>query len=327
MSRLGTKFKQIMGKIPVFVRNVRAILKQIIFFIAGERAFLVLAIFVVGFLIWPKPKDFNSQKWMTAFIIIVAAITGALICIAFFYNSISKNLNEQVRKVKLKDDLTAQVVNLQVNFQTLTTIGIVASFLLSFFGFQTYQDIKEAQIEVLKGAITEQKTRIDKLKNDSEKIIRLARFSTDSLSTVIRSITDISFMRIVPVGTIIPYWGEQGKIDTLLWAVCDGKKHGKDQRPTPDLRDRFILGSTLDRAGPLTGGTNEHKHETTLDISGEVDKKSVETSFARKAAVGEPQIGVEIHGHEFKITKKTVTLDANDGLPPYYRLVFLMKIQ
>ncbi len=325
MSRLGTTLKQIMGKILVFVRNVGAILKQIVFFIAGERAFLVLAIFVVGFLIWPKPKEFKSQDWMTVLIIIAAAFTGALTCIAFFYGHISKKLNALIRKIKIKDDLHAHVVNLQVNFQTLTTMGIIASFLWSFFGIQTYQDIKKAQIGDLNREISEQRTRVDELKKDSDKIIGIAQRSIDSLSTVIRSITDTAFLRILPVGTIIPYSGERDKIDTDLWAVCDGEKHGKDQKPTPDLRDRFILGSTLDEAEPLTGGTSEHRHE--VDISGEVNKKIIEKDVAQKAAVRIPQIGVEIHEHEFKITKKTVTLAANDGLPPYYRLVFLMKIQ
>ncbi len=161
-------------------------IKAIIDFIKEEKAFIVLAAFVVIFLIWPKPQGFRSQDWMTTFIIIAATFTVALISIAFLYNSISKNLNEQIRKIKIKDDLHAQVVNLQVNFQTLTTMGIIASFLLSFFGIQTYQSLSEKHIETLDNKIRAQQARIDSLRDSTNAILRK-----------------------LPVGTIITYSGEK----------------------------------------------------------------------------------------------------------------------
>jgi len=190
-------------------------IKAIIDFIKEERAFIVLAAFVVIFLIWPKPQGFRSQDWMTAFIIIAATFTIALICIAFLYNIISKSLNEQIRKIKIKDDLHAQVINLQVNFQTLTTMGIIASFLLSFFGIQTYQSLSEKQSVILQKKITDLDSLVTVLNTKTANALN----EVDHLKQLIKDTVEVTFNKKLN-NIIVAYAGPEGNLPRD-WKECD----------------------------------------------------------------------------------------------------------
>jgi hypothetical protein len=66
----------------------------------------------------------------------------------------------------------------------------------------------------------------------------------------------------LPVGSIVAFDGDVGTLPAN-WKVCDGTSG------TPDLRDRFIVGSGSTFAVDATGGTLTHSHSVTVNSGGE----------------------------------------------------------
>ena len=107
----------------------------------------------------------------------------------------------------------------------------------------------------------------------------------------------------VPKGTIVA-WHPGYKIPNG-WVVCDGKNG------TPDLQDRFILGTTgVDRTGEA-GGAMTHSHTVTVKSSSQFAETDRDGAHYTDAA----NLG---HIHEGD------ALDSNH-LPPFRRLIYIMK--
>ena len=160
------------------------------------------------------------------------------------------------------------------------------------------------------------------------------------------------------VGTIIAFSGDMEgshpidpvsrQVDTG-YAMCDGKAYFSSSLggmiETPDLRDRFIMGSGGDYLPGQMGGSGASEHEvpispTTLTIEqmpshthnighttagrtverytciGELTNRSY-TNFTTSLATG----GGESHSH-----RGSFTLTMDDKLTPYLALCYLMKI-
>jgi len=111
----------------------------------------------------------------------------------------------------------------------------------------------------------------------------------------------------VPAGTVVAFYGTAVPPG---WVLCDGRMTAGGQL-TPDLRDRFVLG--LDPAtGAVgeTGGTATHSHRGRTSKPREGDESLEEGKDEHAANDG--------HTHD-------VTVDASSHLPPYVKLVYIMK--
>jgi len=132
------------------------------------------------------------------------------------------------------------------------------------------------------------------------------------------NIAKTTFLNLLPKGTIIPFKGNRDEIDFEYWAICDGNKG------TPNLKDRFILGATFIQQGDR-GGSNSHTHSASTVPRGQVSKRQSLEFPHKDGTVKEFQ--VERHDHSFKGISSPVIIARSENIPPYYRLVFLMKIK
>lgn len=111
----------------------------------------------------------------------------------------------------------------------------------------------------------------------------------------------------VPSGTVVAYFGTEIPAG---WVLCDGRTTASG-RITPDLRGRFVLG--LDPAADAVGekgGSATHTHVARTGEP-EEDDEDLESGEDEHAAN-------DGHTHE-------VTVDAAGHLPPYVKLVYIMK--
>ncbi len=111
----------------------------------------------------------------------------------------------------------------------------------------------------------------------------------------------------VPSGVVVAFYG------TLLpegWVLCDGRPTATGM-PTPDLRDRFILGlNPATGAIGEQGGAASHTHTARTGEPREKDEDLESGEDEHAANDG--------HTHE-------VTVDPARHLPPYVKLAYIMK--
>jgi hypothetical protein len=110
----------------------------------------------------------------------------------------------------------------------------------------------------------------------------------------------------LPSGAVVAFSG--GEIPTG-WTVCDGRATPTG-RTTPDLRDRFVLGSAPGEPAGQPGGTVRHTHRAS---AGKADGGivGVDSDNDAWAAPGG-------HGHAVSVAEA-------EHLPPFVRLVYIMK--
>lgn len=89
------------------------------------------------------------------------------------------------------------------------------------------------------------------------------------------------------------------------WVICDGNNG------TPDLRNRFIVGSGDTYAIDDTGGATTHTHTGTTDVG---DREEI---FKTDVTINNGNLKTHVH---------TFTTDAGSSLPPYYSLAYIMKL-
>lgn len=219
------------------------------------------------------------------------------------------------------------------------------SLLLLFgaLGFASYDDLIEKVSEKVKTDYNQfiNKETIDALvkeigalrdtskvyKEKTMALLALATTQSQSMDEVYRSTqanaSEIAaiFVKALPEGAIFPYYGLRYDFDKTMWALCDGTNG------TPDLRNRFILGSGFENIGSKDG-EEQHSHSINLDIDGTVTKRGVseDSRFGGPAAGGVP-FKVEKHEHVFKISKDKANIGTASNMPPFFRLVYLMKIK
>jgi hypothetical protein len=111
----------------------------------------------------------------------------------------------------------------------------------------------------------------------------------------------------VPSGTIVAYFGAEIPVG---WVLCDGRPTASG-RPTPDLRNRFVMGvdPTAEPVGRV-GGASSHDHSGVTGKPKEEDQGVDKDSNAHAANDG--------HTHDVKVARA-------DHLPPYVKLIYIMK--
>lgn len=110
----------------------------------------------------------------------------------------------------------------------------------------------------------------------------------------------------LPSGAIVAFSG--GEIPAG-WTVCDGRATSAG-RTTPDLRDRFVLGTVPGEPAGQSGGSARHAHRAS---AGKADGGivGVDSDNDAWAAPGG-------HGHGVSVAEA-------EHLPPFVRLVYIMK--
>ena len=122
----------------------------------------------------------------------------------------------------------------------------------------------------------------------------------------------------LPVGAIIMWSGTLSSIPTD-WQLCDGTNG------TPDLRDKFVAGARQDEGGVAktnitgsltkSGGSISHSHTFSATTPVISDHWAVRNDYQN--------VGVSKSDHTHQISGTT---NSTFNLPPYYALVFIMKI-
>ena len=160
----------------------------------------------------------------------------------------------------------------------------------------------------------------------------------------------IIVIRNAPIGGIISFSGtfggegnrypidvESGEPDPY-WVLCDGQE--TNGIPVPDLRNRFIIGSSEIYPQDSIGGTLEHSH-TLSGIVGETTLTEAQMPKHRHTfgkgtygvyaeATGNTSStqntnytgGSEPHTHELSDGEMGIT----SHIPPYYSLAYIMRI-
>lgn len=130
---------------------------------------------------------------------------------------------------------------------------------------------------------------------------------------------ELSKIESIPSYAILAYSGTAETIPSG-WAICDG------QNGTPDLRGRFILGASDDYTVGDTGGSDTH----TLTVD---ELPTHHHSVAGVTVTENGKGGSLFSGGEDEISPSTSvdTSDTGEGeaidiMPPYYALVYIMKL-
>ena len=176
--------------------------------------------------------------------------------------------------------------------------------------------------------ITSIDTRVTKLENkvadksDYEDLKTKVDTNTTNITTNTNDITNIkneikNLQDSMPIGSIIMYNGKAEEIPSG-WAVCDGTNG------TPNLIDRFILGSTY------AGGTGG-KSQVTLTVSQlPPHRHRLKKCWYGKADNANDRQVVRwdetISTNDQILTEETGLGLPIDIMPPYYRLIYIMKV-
>lgn len=119
---------------------------------------------------------------------------------------------------------------------------------------------------------------------------------------ILDSVLDVLLRDAEPAGTIKMFNGLVGAIP-LGWSICDGSNG------TPDLRDRFILGSAT--AGG-TGGDSVTGGPNPVQTLGPTVTTTVQAGTGATVAASNHTHNMASHTHS--------------NSPPHYRLIFIMKV-
>ncbi len=130
-------------------------------------------------------------------------------------------------------------------------------------------------------------------------------------------------------GVIVMWSGSIGSIPSG-WALCDGTNG------TPDLGDRFVLGTRPGTDPGQTGGSADHSHgiaEHTHEVSPEGLHVHETNRQTRAVTAGSGTLALTAvtvrsgsgrHSHD--ASSEEISTGAENHSPPYYRLAFIMRL-
>lgn len=118
---------------------------------------------------------------------------------------------------------------------------------------------------------------------------------------------------ILPTGCIVLWSGSESNVPDGF-ALCNG------QNGTPDLRDRFVLGSGTKYSVGDTGGAEE----VTLTVAQMPSHNHVIYSSSGSGGNNEPYLSLGTKRSSY--SDFTGGNQPHDNMPPYYTLAYIMKI-
>ncbi len=136
--------------------------------------------------------------------------------------------------------------------------------------------------------------------------------------------SDAAFLVKAPIGTIVAWGGTADNIP-FGWVICDG------QNGTPDLRGKFILGSSDSHAVGEMGGEETHAltlNELTMHDHGKIGalgslvymkNEAVSSSMTNNIVQSRSSVGNVTSG-------LTGGGQPHNNMPPYYTLIYIMKL-
>lgn len=168
-----------------------------------------------------------------------------------------------------------------------------------------------------------------------------ARLPLASLSgTTVASAVGAGDSNLIAAGLIVAWSGTIADIPAG-WQMCDGTNG------TPDLRDKFIVGARQDDAGEaktaITGALSQSGGTVSHDHGGQTQSHTLTVNEIPPHAHGyyKPVIGGRYDGHSsplvtnFEWAKSELVgggqghahgIAADQHVPPYYALAFIMKL-
>lgn len=233
------------------------------------------------------------------------------------------------RVTDLETNVTDLSTSVDSNTTDITTLKTdVSTNTTDISTLSTKVTTNTANIKTNTTNITSIDTRVTKLENkvadksDYEDLKTKVDTNITNIATNTTDITNIkneikNLQDSMPIGSIIMFNGKAEEIPSG-WAICNG------ENGTPNLIDRFVLGSTY--AGS-TGGASQvtlsvaqlppHKHKVAKCWYGKADNANDrqvvrwDESYDTNSQVwtGETGLGMPI-----------------DIMPPYYRLIYIMKV-
>ena len=231
-------------------------------------------------------KHLESQlkqlKWAVS--VLVAILIGSYIFVSGrTISDLQKYAREQVDK---------WVINMEVDEALKKQLGIRINKIAD--SEELNNEIKENVSQIVAQVVTDT-TRDVVEKTIGEKINKTIEQEMSKINQI-----DLSKM-ILPAGIIIAWYpnASDAKVPEG-WAICDGSKG------TPDLREKFIMGTgSPDEVGER-GGAKNHSHR-------------IHRSQVRKYSAAPQSNGVE-----FEVFKSAVVESSN--LPPYFKMIYIMKL-
>lgn len=164
-------------------------------------------------------------------------------------------------------------------------------------------NLQDYSVEAMASAVN---NLIDRTNAEAEKLLRLEE-ETTLISEKVEELPSI------PTG-LICMWS--GTVIPDGWALCNG------ENGTPDLRDRFVIGSGSSYLTGDTGGSDSIDTSHTHDYSGTTDG-SIYCNISTNA--GNTYYATHRHDHTYSGTTHSGG-DVHSILPPYFALAYIMKL-
>ena len=233
------------------------------------------------------------------------------------------------RVTKLETNVTDLSASVDTNTTDITTLKTdVSTNTTDISTLSTKVTTNTTNIKTNTTNITSIDTRVTKLENkvadksDYEDLKTKVDTNTTNITTNTNDITNIkneikNLQDAMPVGSIIMFNGKAEEIPSG-WAICNG------ENGTPNLIDRFILGSNICGS---TGGASQvtlsvaqlppHKHRVSKCWYGKADNAN-----DRQVVRWDESVGT----NEQVMTGETGLGLPIDIMPPYFRLIYIMKV-
>lgn len=197
-----------------------------------------------------------------------------------------------------------------IRYVLLTIPTLVA--ILGFLGVASYKDIINKVREEIHNTYSLDEARRAKIESDSlrhlaQENYELILSTKDSLDSIIAK----QISAILPVGTVVAFKGEKEDLDDN-WAICDGKTYSGVK--TPNLIDKFILGADW--------GTKEKSSSKSLHEQLALEPTSERENIKVAQALNVVPSNIKIPKYKISVLNRNTM-----PLPPFYALVYIMKVK
>lgn len=250
--------------------------------------------------------------------IIISCFFLSLIYLFWNTKRFTDKLATTVRSKKIAFD--EHIIKLRITVQFILSIIPFAVFLLGFLGYATYDDLVRNASEAIRtelNAAEITKVRIDSINKEIDSLYKNAKQDADSIRKTLANLN----LSLLPIGSIVAYHGQSGTLPKG-WRLCDGTDG------TPDLRQKFIMGSDFDGIKKVGG---QIRHKFNLQFQNPLGQISVNGTHAIGIQSGNGAIRNIDIPDRFQLSIPLNSFNINplqgDELPPYYTLAYIIKTQ